>query len=241
LSAVAVPFIKWPLHGRVNGAHDSDDLLQIPRLALLAPYPRCFGTINVDATALAPAPKVAGRACVLLIEPSLAASTDDIEGVVSLALGEQSDANAGEAAAFLGDPRTALARRGSAGDLAEALNTLLTKALPAGAAVVSRRDLLRSLLYMAYYAELVAEAATEVPVLAAENAFAHFILPTLPSELFITAATNLLDDARAPALAARADPDAIGGALRPRLQRLGDVLGSFAGAIDAVDFWSALS
>jgi hypothetical protein len=241
LSGVFVPFIKWPLHGRVNGAHDSDNLLQIPRLALLGPYPRCFGTINVDATALAPAPKVAGRACVLLVEPSLAASAEDIEGVASLALGEQSNATAGECAPFLGDPRTALAQSGAAGDLALALHTLLTKALPAGAAVVSRRDLLRSLLYMAYFAELVADAANEVSVLAAENAFAHFILPTLPSELFVTAATNLLDDARMPALAGRAEPDAIGGALRPRLQRLSDVLGSFAGAIDAVDFWSALS
>jgi energy-coupling factor transporter ATP-binding protein EcfA2 len=244
LSSVSAPYIKWPLHGRPLGALDADQLVQLPTKALLGPFPRCFGTINVDASALAPAPKVAGRACVVLVEPQLTTSAAEIATLASLnVMKPLLEGSGGAGAAFLGDPRAALVVTDDVGELAEPLAKMLTKMRGTGHGGVSRRDLLRCVLYVAYF-RLLTEGlpvAGDQSRIAAENAILHFVLPTLSAEQFPRALDALLTDGGDPLAPVAADDAIIGGLLRPRLERLADSIRTPLGLTDAVDYWSALS
>jgi energy-coupling factor transporter ATP-binding protein EcfA2 len=247
LSGVAAPYLKWPLHGRATGALDADGTIDVPRNSLLGPYPRIFGTINVDATALAPAPKIAARACVVLLEPAPSQPASAIKDLVDLTLTEYEHAGTaeGQAAALLGDPRTALLKTPSRANLANALHSILVKIGGGQTAAVSRRDLLRCMVYMAYFAYVVDGAAgtggADIPRIAAENAVLHFILPTLPPERFGTSVNALLSDTTDPLGAAAGGSDTVGPLLRSRLERLAGTVGSPLGLTDAIDYWSALS
>ena len=67
LSGVRTPFLEWHLHSKDSGAEDETALLTLPELAMIGPYPRVLGTINVDANAHAPAltrwPREAALSC----------------------------------------------------------------------------------------------------------------------------------------------------------------------------------
>jgi hypothetical protein len=110
---------------------------------------------------------------------------------------------------------------------------------------ISRRDMLRCLLYGSYFLSLVDPAtagvpAAQLPQLAAENALLHFVLPTLPVERFGSAVNALLDGPYSLTETAVSD-DALGGLLKSRLVRLHEATDSTLGFGDTVDFWSALS
>lgn len=227
-SAIAWPALEWPLHDA--------DLDTPPPSLKLAPWPRFFGTVNIDSSAAAPAPKVTGRACVVLLEPptvsDLAGSTDaitntSIEPDAPLGLG------------LLGDPRAAWAARLTEGSQQELVGSLepyiVTLAESAGrsANIVSPRDLQRCLLYMAWFTALAQSAnqsgmsVSADAASAAENALLHFVLPGLSSEQFGRALPAVRDIAM---------PD---GYLQDRLNRLTEGSEGFFGV--PPDFWASLS
>lgn len=239
LSAVSAPSISWSLHSRAFGAVDPGSVIRLPETLRLGPYPRVLGTINVDSTAHAPARKVAARACVLLLEPH---ALDEAE-LIALGHGPPLDAGPTEESAsrFLGDPMTALSAAGDevSAQLRGALLSITGKL--GDGVLVSRRDALRSLAYMAYYVRLQTATAPdpETVRLAAENAILHYVLPTLGADHF-TVAMEALDAADlAPAPTSE---DVFGGILGPRIERLKEMTSSSGlGFADSLDFWSALS
>ena len=110
-----------------------------------------------------------------------------------------------------------------------------------GGVLISRRDALRSLAFMAYYVRLQTDSAPEPEVvrLAAENAVLHCVLPTVDADHF-TGALEALNGADL--MSASPSADTIGGLLKPRVERLVEMTsGSGLGFADALDFWSALS
>jgi hypothetical protein len=239
-SASATQFERliWPLHRHTASEPRPKDKPPLPpREIELKPWPRTFGTINVDPTATAPAPKVSGRACVVLLEPpeidSALASTEALTALTRLP-------PAPPGAVLFGDPRRAWSSYVMAGDegrFREALSPLLeTLRVSAGNGknVVSPRDVQRSVLYMAWHVPL-AEAATTAAIegvlssdtAAAENAVLHFVLPGLSAEQFRRCLEPLTDVAQS------------GGLLRRRLERLS---GGGEGLFGVpADFWASLS
>jgi len=199
----------------------------------LGPWPRFLGTINVDHTAMAPARKVSGRACVVLLEPS--ASPSALNGVAALfEPATTTDRDTGPQQ-LLHDPRTELAailEDVRLSDLASALDAVTTRlAEKLGSNPVSKRDEHRCLLYMSWFCELAPFVpdldGTELDAKAAENALLHFVLPGLTPqqfgqtvELFRTSTVDSL--------------------LRSRCERLVPADGDAALGY-AVDYWSALS
>ncbi|GAA1439256.1 hypothetical protein GCM10009617_03210 [Leifsonia poae] len=228
-SATSWQELEWALH-------DIPEVNSPPTNLRLQPWPRFFGTVNIDSSAAAPAPKVTGRACVVLLEPpsfdDLAQSTDAITNTTFV-----SDAPGG--LGFLADPRAAWAARLTEGnhlDLVDAIEPyvlVLAESAGRSANIVSPRDLHRCLLYMAWYTAL-AVAASESdlsistdPASAAENALLHFVLPGLTSEQFRLALPAIRDSAIAD------------GYLQNRLNRLTEGSDGFFGV--PPDFWASLS
>lgn len=237
-SPIVFKELKWPLHRHskhVSGP-SSEESAQVPGEVVLSPFPRIFATVNVDSTAEAPAPKVSGRACVVLLEPP------DIEtAVISV------DALSNEAippptppgAPLLRDPRSAWASHlhtGPEGRYTNALRGLLDIiANSAGRTqnIVSPRDVQRCVTYMSWHVPL-AEAAQEggllpqtTDVQSAENSILHFVLPGLSSQQFGQALEPLTDVATEDGL------------LKRRLTRLLAGGESLFGV--APDFWASLS
>jgi energy-coupling factor transporter ATP-binding protein EcfA2 len=248
LSSPSAASIVWPLHSKATGAVDADRFLRLPREALIGPFPRLFGTINVDATALAPARKVAARASVLLLEPQDVVSPEVIVDLADAREDPDEVAEAGIAAAYLGDPRSALNAMDESPVLE--LSTALASAFGALSTeqpiTVSRRDKLRCLLYGSYIVALVdADRLSEPPTgnvtqLAAENAILHCVLPTLAVERFALAVNNLLSGSYALFDPAESE-SVLGGLLKSRLLRLQEATASALVFGVTVDFWSALS
>jgi energy-coupling factor transporter ATP-binding protein EcfA2 len=243
-SSPVAALVAWPLHARATGARDPDEFLELPRRVLLGPYFRCFGTINVDATAIAPARKVTARAATVLLEPSSPTVPDDVVRLLRLTVekGESPGAD-GEFARFLGDPSSGFAfHDGPVQDAcARSLGAWIDRmATETWTPAVSRRDWVRAMMYMGYFLLLAGDRVglEEATSLAAENALLHFVLPGLPAERFSVALSEL---ARATDLSpAPQSEDDLGGLLAPRLARLNESLAAF-GIAEAVDFWTALS
>jgi len=238
LSAASVPYLTWQLHSRALGAIDEASALTLPEIAMLGPFPRVLGTINVDATAHAPARKVAARSCVVLLEPEQLTSAD-LGELAKTAVAAEGARETGAASRYLGDPVGALRRADDARRTAivEAFDRICRGL---GGVPVSRRDAVRAMAFIAYYLELVASDVTVESAVrfAAENAALHCVLPTLDADAFVPAlrALNELDT-----MPAAASSDEIGGLLAPRVERLVKLATSGIGFADSIDFWTALS
>jgi energy-coupling factor transporter ATP-binding protein EcfA2 len=240
LSSPSVPYLRWPLHAQREGALDTDDALNLPPTLLFGPWPRVFGTINVDANSAAPAHKVTARTAVVLLEPASFIDVD--KEATRLALPRPDSLPSGsQAVPYAGDPESARLKcqPERLRELIQALATLLTNAGGDKALVPSIRDLYRSANYMAYY-DLLTGQDTDPAVIsrrAAENAILHFVLPQLSAEDFSRVLRNLTATVLEPP---STDADVAGGLLAPRIERLA---ASLEGALfsDTVDFWAALS
>ncbi|KIR64604.1 hypothetical protein [Micromonospora haikouensis] len=229
-SAIAFESLRWPLH------HHGTNAGGVPTKVQLHRFPRVFGTVNVDSTAQAPAPKVSGRACVVLLEPPdidyVLRSTDAIVPPPPRSIEPPG-------AALFGDPTLAWSSYLTMGDsdrFAAALRPLLTvvaEEAGRGTNIVSPRDIQRCVLYMAWHVPL-AEAALAGGLLpghtdmeSAENSLLHFVLPGLSSEQFGRVLPSLL--------AATTE----GGLLYRRLTKLAAGGESLFGV--SPDFWASLS
>lgn len=236
LSAPARRAIRWELHPLAAPAPRSSDdgaPLAVPPTLVLGPWPRFLCTINVDHTAIAPARKVSGRACVVLLEPMDAPAAAD--GVDALWDGVGAADRQEGPEELLHDPRTALASMRGKPELTalaaglDAVTGRLSAAL--GANAVSKRDEQRCLLYMSAFQEIAPHVpgfdSSDMLARAAENAVLHFVLPGLTPQQF-AAAVDLF----------RAEGS--GSLLRSRCARLvpEDADASLG---YAVDFWTALS
>lgn len=240
LSSPAVETIPWPLHSVSAGARLSGDTAasaEVPPILDLGPWVRVLGTINVDHTAIAPARKVSGRACVVLLEPMDNPSSED--GISALWEGTT---GAGAPAptsshAILHDPRTALgAIRNTVqmSQLAATLDGVVAELRDAvGTNPVSKRDEQRCLLFMAFFNEVAAYVpGLDLPPadrsrVAAENALLHFVLPGLAPEDFARTIEHFFNPG-VPSL------------LRTRCSRLGSSDADTALGY-SIDFWAALS
>lgn len=240
LSRPATPYLRWQLHAQREGVADIEDALTLPPELLFGPWPRIFGTINVDANSPAPARKVAARASVVLLEPDAAFNVN--QEVERLSGGDPVATLVGDhIGVAVGDPTAARRELSDAAlrSLVEAFSTVLKSAEGSRQLVPSRRDIDRALNYMAYYVKLAdgnqdsADAARR----AAENALLHVVLPQLPAHAFTTAVRAL---SAASLEGASADMNTVGGLLAPRVSRLS---ASITDALfsDTVDFWTALS
>jgi hypothetical protein len=244
LSAPSSPYLRWLLHAHAGSVENEDLDLLIPPTLLFGPFPRLFGTINVDATAPAPARKIGARGLVVLLEPQqqldAAALAKRLGADVIEAVGDADDV----ARTRVGDPdcaRNAL----SEADLTALLEPFLALVLATiGEGALSHRDVARAANYMAWF-WLLAETDRgslgddAVRRLAAENALLHIVLPTLSSTSFARAMARFRD--HDPAAAPAADsPNVLGGLLAGRVSRL-DAAVRNSMFPDAVDFWAALS
>jgi energy-coupling factor transporter ATP-binding protein EcfA2 len=230
-SSVSFKHLHWTLHQQPDQSAGGP---ATPGVAELTPWPRVFGTVNVDSTAEAPAPKISGRACVVLLEPpdldTALASTDAITP-------PPKPASSPPGAALLGDPRKAWSAHllHDVDRFKTALKPLLQNlAHNAGRDLnlVSPRDVQRCVVYMSWHASL-AEAAVKAGLLpgstdeeSAENSLLHFVLPGLSSEQFGRAVEPLRK-------AATAD-----GLLDRRLTKLTGGESLFG---VSPDFWASLS
>lgn len=239
LSAPARETIDWVLHpidkpvSRTASANAPKD---VPPKLKLGPWPRFLGTINIDHTAIAPARKVSGRACVILLEPLKEVAS--AEGVDALWNTQTSATWQDGPAELLHDPRTALAGMlgsNELGRLARALDGTTDKLAQAiKTNPVSKRDEHRCLLYMSYFCEIARHMPDHKPskrarlrTVAAENAVLHYVLPGLTAQQF-SAAIDLFKGAGEPSL------------LRSRCRRLHSEDSRTMLGHDA-DFWTALS
>lgn len=244
LSSPSSPYLRWPLHAHAGSVENEDLDLLIPPTLLFGPFPRLFGTINVDATAPAPARKIGARGLVVLLEPQQQLDA----GALAKRLGENVIEAVGDsddiARTRIGDPdwaRNAVAEP----DLTALLGSFLALVQSTvGQGALSHRDIARAANYMAWF-WLLAEndrgslGDDGVRRLAAENALLHVVLPTLSSTSFARAMTKFRDN----------DPEAVAGATSPK--DLGGLLAGRVGRLDtavrnsmfpdAVDFWAALS
>jgi energy-coupling factor transporter ATP-binding protein EcfA2 len=231
-SRVAFETLPWQLHRQPFGT-----TLTTPPGVNIGGYPRIFATINIDSTAEAPAPKVSGRACVVLLEPpSIEQALGSTDAIVPPPIQPPSTPVGAE---LLGDPRnawTAHLMTGPTGRFTDALAPflkVLSDSAGQGANLVSPRDVQRCVLFMSWHVQL-AEAALAAGLVSsatdaesAENAILHFVLPGLSSAQFGRAISPLV---------AAASPD---GLLARRLKKLAiDGEGVFG---LAPDFWASLS
>lgn len=222
--------LTWPLHASGPDVADPSGR-PIPEELHLGRFPRFLGTINVDATAHAPANKVSGRACVIVLDPpALADSATVIDALWGTGKGAL-----GVGASAIGDPGDALneARyNGTSGQLAEALDSCirgLSEALEGNP--VTQRDQQRCLMYMAFFAQLATRPPMSLETsdaleIAAENSVLHFVLPGLVESDFALALEHLDEYTRED------------GVVRTRAKRLLRREGQDAFG-PPLDFWSA--
>jgi DNA polymerase III delta prime subunit len=230
-SSVAFDRMLWTLHKQAATAAN------VPNDVELDHWPRVFGTVNVDSTAEAPAPKVSGRSCVVLLEPpQIDTALRSTDAITSL----QGAIHApGNGHVLFGDPRRAWSAYLVGGDTSRFTDSLkpfvqiLADSAGRGLNVVSPRDIQRCVIYMSWHVPL-AEAAVAAGILSsssdtesAENALLHFVLPGLSAEQF-GRAINPLFTAATPV-----------GLLAQRLERLTAGGESLFGVHP--DFWSSLS
>lgn len=228
-SGVAFEQMSWPLH-------EAGEDFAVPEEVRFRSWPRFFATVNVDSTAEAPAPKVSGRACVVLLEPSevdvALASTSAINAIPGMPATPPGSS-------VLTDPRAAwgssLISGGSTAitDALKSLLVILQDSAGQGLNVVSPRDVQRCALYMSWHFPLLEAAVASglAPsadlATSAENAVLHYILPGLSAEQFGRAIEPLDSVA------------SVDGLLKRRLSRLLAGGESMFGV--SPDFWASLS
>lgn len=237
LSEPAVERVAWQLHS-MDGPQTvmGNDSLTVEPILYLGPWPRFLGTINVDHTAPAPAHKVCGRACVVLLEPPEDSASS--EGVDALWSDPFPDEDESAPPGVLHDPRTTLGmlRDGEGlASLSTSLDGVLQDLRDAihGGNPVGKRDEHRCLLFMAWFAEIApAVPGIDIPGgsvlrVAAENAVLHFVLPGLSADQFSSAVTQFSSAGS-------------GSLLNRRCKNLADheEVGSFG---VPVDFWESLT
>lgn len=249
LSGLSQEFVTWDLH---DGSVDDP-----PDELVLGPYPRLLGTINVDATAPAPARKVAARACVILLEP--VAEPDIAAALQRLrARGQPNLATEGAGAPLVGNPLeifsvavaddSLLAQH--VADLLDLIRGSGAHAAPgavgATANAVSRRQVDQMLTYASWFVLLAKAFETgggtllnDSHRLAVENGILHFVLPTLPGPEF-TVALERLQTANAQ-LSGPGDPQQLGALLLSRVERLATAGNGALGLGQILDFWDRLS
>ena len=238
LSVLAQETVEWVLHQEsesVPRSRKDGAPCVVPPKLVLGPWPRFLGTINVDHTAIAPARKISGRACVVLLEPLEAPAAE--EGVGAIWSTETPTTWQSGPAELLHDPRTALAGHLGGEDLSQLATALddTTTALSEviGLNPVSKRDEHRCLLYMAFFCDVARHMPGYEPPLpdlrtiAAENALLHYVLPGLTAYQFASA-VDLFQDSELQSL------------LRSRCKRLRPEEARATLGYDA-DFWTALS
>ncbi|HEX4058050.1 MAG TPA: ATP-binding protein [Galbitalea sp.] len=223
--------LGFRLHARADDVPTMTEDVSVPSQLTLAPYPRFFATINVDADSPAPARKVASRACVILTDtPSIeeARVSADILSQPSI---EEAD---GPASTILGRPSSAFARYSETGsDVYEEALLLRGKDLSEaiGTEAINFRAYQKALFYIAWYVELAGDEDSQpdsaAVATAVDNALLHFVLPTLPAHQFAAAIEGLTNIDAASVLARR-------------VERLKAVVSAQAFG-PSPDFWGALS
>lgn len=242
--------ITWELHNAPI-ADPPDELA-------LGPFPRLMGTINVDATAMAPAPKVTARACVLLLEPP---GDSSISSALQQLKSPQAPPTVAEGAGaeLVGDPSEIFASGIAQDPLlvqhATDLINLIRATGPydqgAGAAAlpnpVSRRQIAQLLTYGSWFVLFaqahVANGGTllgDSHRLGIENALLHYVLPSLPGVDFGTALQRL-QDAKTSLAQSSTNTQELGGVLLARVERLMSAGGDALGMGRILDFWDRLS
>lgn len=231
LGGTESPSLDFRLHARNDAVPTMTEEVTVPSQLTLAPYPRFFATINVDADSPAPARKVASRACVILTDtPSIEEARASAD-ILSQPPIEDAD---GPANTILGRPSSAFARYAETGSdvYEEALlqrGKELSEAI--GTEAINFRAYQKALFYIAWYVELAGEEEPQpesaAVATAVDNALLHFVLPTLPAHQFASAIEKLQDIDAASVLASR-------------VERLKAVIAAQTFG-PAPDFWGALS
>lgn len=231
LGATEANTLDFKLHALADPAPTMTDTVLVPPTLSLAPYPRFFATINVDADSPAPARKVVSRACVVLMEtPSIEATIASSDILVQPSVHEAD----GPAAGVLGSPGLAFQRYADSGgaDYQQSFAARAAELRDAvGGDVVNQRSLQKSLFYIAWFVELGGEVDSDEETtavrIAVDNALLHFVLPTLPAHQFSATIEKLPNIHPESLLASRVD----------RLKSALDAQ-SFG---PSPDFWGALS
>ncbi len=256
LSRPATRAVPWTLYSSADFL-EGEDGPDIPERLTFEPFLRLIGTINVDATAMSPSPKVTSRACVVLIEPADSVDFARAEDYLKAdASGVRPSVARG--ATFVESPALALESLAGDEDRRNGLKTELEGLVAAvikGASeqqtigrlenFVTRRQAAQMLCYVAWFS-LLAEGYTiwsstaveSAPKIAAENALLHFVLPGLPPAEF-TAVLNYLT--KSSFISNPADPKQLGSILASRVKRLESAAGESFIAGRYLDFWDRLS
>jgi energy-coupling factor transporter ATP-binding protein EcfA2 len=231
LSTLRTSPATWTMHSQASALPvRGDSAAPHVRPSLeLKPFPRLLATINVDASAPAPANKVSARAAVLLLEPP---TTEEAVSLPS-PTNQAPVATAPPGYGTVGDPTDCLLARLSSqtdGVLRDELKAVTGDALE-DARRMSPRMAQRALMYQAAYEAVCANEGGALEQHrsrhAAENALLHFLLPVLSPIDFTQVAQRLAE---------KSQPD---GLLFDRLSTLRLDEEDWRQAPD--DFWSGLS
>lgn len=249
LSGLSAEQVKWSIF-----ADDLAGKAQRSGSLVFEPFPRLLGTINVDATAPAPAPKVAARACVVLLEPMETTDLQTIEEVLRKQYtAVELTANGASA---VGNPLSVLSSTAYRSQEIQYACLRLCAALEWGQKPfeddwvpestpirgISRRQLAQIVVYSAWF-DVLAQGTAQIegtdapdPQVGAENAILHFVLPSLDAVRF-SIALGILQSLP---LSSRTGTG-LGGILKSRVKRLQNVDddSEFTGRI--LDFWDRLS
>lgn len=237
LGAPSVSGVPWRLHSAPVPMQDDLLSISIPPTAYLGPYPRFLATINVDASALAPARKIVSRGLVVLLEPE---EVDGASFVAGMYADGVSVATSPGGAGWIGDPAVTT-QASDPSETEEQVELYLQFVRHANAdtpLVPSYRDLIRAAYYMSNFVALLADCHENydrdlIRQAAAENAFLHIALPLLGPGEFARVVTSLA----ASNTLSNGEP---GGLLKPRITRLKRAIDDSLFS-EAVDFWMALS
>ena len=247
-SGLSAESVEWTVFAESLEAH-----AKRPSALVFKPFPRLMGTINVDATAPAPAPKVVARACVVLLGPVETSSLDSV--LEAMQSPRAADHLPALGAPYVGDPFAVL--HSTAHRVAEVNEACMKMAgalesgggspdpgvpVPTVIKGLSRRQLAQIILYVSWFDVLAQGQAaldgTDIadPSVAAENAILHFVLPSLDAFRFSEAIETL-------GSVSLSTPSAsgVGGILRSRIDRLAgpNEQAGFVGRV--LDYWDRLS
>ena len=240
LSGIANETVEWRLHREGHG-------LDVPESLKLVPFPRLLGTVNIDATAMAPSPKVAARTCVILLE---AAPESDFGGTVGMLSSPEEGIDAalgGLGAALIDDPRVPF-QQGLVDEsaIASALENAVQVATGDEPVHFSHRQKAQMSVFAGWFTLLAEAFATSggnlnapAAEIAASNALLHFGMASLPALEFSAMLKNL--ESRLDSLLPAAADDTLGSLLAPRIESLVSSGGGLAMSGRALDFWDRLS
>ena len=237
LGAPSSPVVPWHLHVGPTPLTADELSLSIPPTAFLGPFPRFLATINVDASALAPARKVVSRGLVVLLEPEVVHRPSFVRGVIEGGTGAGTVTRGAE---WIGDP-AGTTRASEPAEVEEQVGQyvqFLQDSVRGDPPVASYRDLERATYYMSNFVALLSGHSEDYDVdlvrrVAAENAFMHIALPSLGAADFRRTVEHLATSTSL----TEATP---GGLLKPRIARLQTAM-DVSMFSDLIDFWTALS